>query len=61
MLFGMLDWLHECAIEGIFGNIQTKQLCCNFIVRADHEVVIHRILYPEIQAAGFSQTLVNLY
>jgi len=24
MLFGMFDWLHECAVEGIFGNIQTK-------------------------------------
>jgi len=29
----MLDWLHEHAVEGIFGNIQTKQLCCNFLVR----------------------------
>jgi hypothetical protein len=62
MLFGMLVLLHECATEGIFGNIQTKQLCCNFIVRTVYEVVIHRIfLYLEMQAAGFSQTLVNLY
>jgi hypothetical protein len=62
MLFGILDWLREHAIEGIFGNIQAKQLCCNFIVRTDYEVVIHGIfLYPEMQAAGLSQTLVNLY
>jgi hypothetical protein len=58
----MLDWLHECAVEGIFGNVPTKQLWCNFIVRTDCEVVIQRIcLYPEMQAAGFTQTLVNMY
>jgi hypothetical protein len=61
MLLGMLDWLHEHAIERIFDNIQTKQLCRNFIVRTDYEVLIHNIfLYPEMQTAGFSQTLMNL-